>query len=148
MTSKLSSESQLILNVLEYVSKNKLGDVFNDHDFNFNVKDHPELYQHMQKLVSIREERSEKRRNKMNRYIDQRLNTFAEVKEMYNSVKPVVSKNHTVEQDIRPVGARHRKWERIMKINDNKYIINDGTWDSIRYVKDGKIDKLIEDFTK
>ena len=62
----------------------------------------------------------------MNRYIDQRLNTFAEVKAMYDGVKPVVSKNHTREQDIRPVGARSRKHERIMKINDNKYLINDG----------------------
>ena len=131
MTSKLSNESQLILNVMEYVDKNKLGGDFLNTEW--NVEDHPELYQYIQKLVSIREERSEKRRNKMNRYIDQRLNTFAEVEEMYNSVKPVVSKNHTVEQDIRPVGARHRKHERIMKINDNKYLINDGTWDSIAW---------------
>ena len=62
MTSKLSKESQLILNVLEYVDKNKLGDG-NDYFFSFfgsndkskdtswNVEDHPELYQYMQKLV-------------------------------------------------------------------------------------------------
>jgi hypothetical protein len=131
MTSK---ETQLTIKVLEYMNKNKLGEPWlNDYSEEWNVEDHPELHQYMQKLVSIRRERSEKRRNKMNRYIDQRLNTFAEVEEMYDSVKPVVSKNHTVEQDIRPVGARHRKHERIMKINDNKYLINDGTWDSIAW---------------
>ena len=44
MTSKLSSESQLILNVLEYVDKNKLGDGFlNDYNTSWNVEDHPEL---------------------------------------------------------------------------------------------------------
>ena len=63
MTSKLSNESQLILNVMNYVDKNKLGGDFLNTEW--NVEDHPELHQYIQKLVSIREERSEKRRNKM-----------------------------------------------------------------------------------
>ena len=64
MTSKLSNETQLILNVMNYVDKNKLG-FFDDNNTEWNVEDHPELYQNIQKLVSIREERSEKRRNKI-----------------------------------------------------------------------------------
>jgi len=70
------------------MNKNKLGEPWlNDYSEEWNVEDHPELHQYMQKLVSIREERSEKRRNKMNRYIDQRLNTFAEVEEMYKRTR-------------------------------------------------------------
>ena len=38
------------------------------------------------------------------------LNNFKAVEAKYNSTKPLVSKNHTLEQDIRPVGERRYKW--------------------------------------
>ena len=60
------------------------------------------------------------------RYTDWKINSFAEAEERYNTTKPVISKNHTREQDIRPYGARSRKWERIQKVNANCYIIWDG----------------------
>lgn len=58
-------------------------------------------------------------------YINQ-LNSFADVEERYNSVKPVVSENHPLEHDVRPIGARRRKWERIIKIDDNTYALSCG----------------------
>jgi len=45
----------------------------------------------------------------------------------YNNIRPMVSKNHTLEDDIRPIGDRKRKWERIVKITANKYALSDGT---------------------
>jgi hypothetical protein len=55
-----------------------------------------------------------------------KLNTFDQVAEWYAKIKPVVSKNHTREQDVRPIGKRGRKWERIIKINDNCYAFSCG----------------------
>ena len=52
--------------------------------------------------------------------------TFAEVEAYYNNIKPLVSKLHPRGQDIRPIGDRHRKWERIVKISDNCYALSDG----------------------
>ena len=54
------------------------------------------------------------------------LNSFADVEAKYNKTKPVVSKNHTVSQDIRPAGNRKRKWERVKKISDDCYILLSG----------------------
>ena len=51
------------------------------------------------------------------------LNSFADVEAKYNNTKPVVSKNHTVSQDVRPAGNRKRKWERIKKISGDYYIL-------------------------
>ena len=62
----------------------------------------------------------------VHRYTDWKINSFAEVEERYNTTKPVISKNHTREQDIRPYGSRSRKWERIEKVNANCYIIWNG----------------------
>ena len=44
----------------------------------------------------------------------------------YNSTKPVISKNHTLEQDIRPIGERRYKWQRIKKLSDTCYAFLDG----------------------
>jgi len=55
-----------------------------------------------------------------------KLNSFDEVAETYAKTKPVVSKNHTVEQDVRPIGKRARKWERIIKVNDYCYALSCG----------------------
>ena len=54
------------------------------------------------------------------------LDTFKEVEFDYNSTKPVVSKYHTKEQDVRPLGNRRKKWERIVKVNDNCYALLNG----------------------
>tara|TARA_R100001224_G_C4003405_1_gene143525 strand:+ start:174 stop:1142 length:969 start_codon:yes stop_codon:yes gene_type:complete len=37
----------------------------------------------------------------------------------------VISKNYTAEQDVRPIGQRRRKWERIKKVNDDCYLFVD-----------------------
>ena len=55
-----------------------------------------------------------------------KMDTFAEVEAKYNDTKPLVSKHHTIEQDVRPIGKRSRKYERIIKINDNCYVLSHG----------------------
>lgn len=54
------------------------------------------------------------------------LNTFDKVAACYESIKPLVSKHHTLADDLRPIGDRNRKWERIKKINNNCYLLMDG----------------------
>lgn len=51
---------------------------------------------------------------------------FDEVEAWYNNIKPLVSKLHKREDDIRPIGDRARKWERIVKISRNCYALSDG----------------------
>ena len=53
------------------------------------------------------------------------LKTFQDVVDHYDSIKPLVSKHHTREDDIRPLYNRRRKRERIEKVNDDKYILHD-----------------------
>ena len=53
------------------------------------------------------------------------LNTFEQVEAKYNSIKPLVSKFHKREDDIRPLGDRRRKYERIEKVDRNKYVLHD-----------------------
>jgi len=52
--------------------------------------------------------------------------TFAEVEHHYNAIKPLISKCHSKEEDIRPIGDRKRKWERIVKLSDYCYAFLDG----------------------
>ena len=54
------------------------------------------------------------------------FSSFHEVAKHYNSIKPLVSKLHTREDDIRPIGDRARKHERIVKISNNCYALSDG----------------------
>jgi len=56
------------------------------------------------------------------------LNTFDEVVNWYNITKPVVSKHHKAEDNIRPIGSRKRKWERILKVDAETYCLLDGLW--------------------
>ena len=58
-------------------------------------------------------------------YRPQALSTFEQVEAKYNSVKPLVSKHHKREDDIRPLGDRRRKWERIEKVGNDKYVLHD-----------------------
>lgn len=53
---------------------------------------------------------------------------FDTVKRTYESIKPVLSKDCSVEDDVRPIGQRRYKWERIMKVDDNTYVLLDGYW--------------------
>lgn len=70
-----------------------------------------------------------------------RFNDFEQVKAWYESTKPIVSKNHTVLDDIRPLGERRYKWERIVKISDNKYAIVDGSWSPLTYNTENASDR-------
>ena len=57
------------------------------------------------------------------------LDNWADVVSLYDSVKPVVSKNHSIEENLRPIGQRRRKWEHITKQEDiygTTYRIEDG----------------------
>jgi len=54
--------------------------------------------------------------------------SFDEAKEQYNAVVPVVSKLHSIQQDVRPIGQRRRKWERIVKVSETCYGLSDGNY--------------------
>lgn len=51
--------------------------------------------------------------------------TFAEVASWYERIKPLRGSNNAG-KDIRPIGDRNRKHERIVKINANCYALSDG----------------------
>lgn len=57
-----------------------------------------------------------------------RFDSFDSVVSWYERTKPMISKNHTKEHDVRPIGDRGRKWERIKKIDDNTYALCDGNY--------------------
>jgi len=61
----------------------------------------------------------------MTNYIN-KINCFADAEARYRDTKPLVSKKHTLEQDIRPVGDRSRKYERIIKVSDTCYALSCG----------------------
>ena len=54
------------------------------------------------------------------------IEDFAQMAEWYNTTKPVISKNHTREDNIRPVGRRSRKYEHMIKVSARQYMIYDG----------------------
>ncbi len=53
------------------------------------------------------------------------MDTFTEIAARYKTIKPLISKYHTREDDIRPLGDRRRKWERIAKVNEDTYVLHD-----------------------
>ena len=57
-----------------------------------------------------------------------RFDSFNQVAKWYNDTKPIISKHHTASHDVRPVGDRKRKWERIKKIDENTYALLDGNY--------------------
>ena len=66
------------------------------------------------------------------RHYKTNLDTFHRVEEMYNTTKPIVSKKHPLHHDIRPLGPRVRKWERIKKFSYNCYgLMDGGSYDSL-----------------
>lgn len=64
-----------------------------------------------------------------------RFNTFNEVAAWYEQTKPVVSKHHKAEDNIRPIGQRRRKWERIKKVDAETYLLLDGNYTKPYYHK-------------
>ena len=57
----------------------------------------------------------------------QGLDSFWHVKQKYDNTKPMVSKNHTKQDNLRPAGRnRSRKWEHIRKLSETCYAICDG----------------------
>lgn len=50
---------------------------------------------------------------------------FEDVEAWYNATKPIRGPKHKG-QDVRPIGDRNRKWERIVKIDDDCYALSDG----------------------
>lgn len=57
------------------------------------------------------------------------VSTFDEVAAHYKSIKPVISIHHDRSDDIRPIGQRRYKQERIIKVDDNTYALSDGYHD-------------------
>ena len=62
----------------------------------------------------------------MSAYDLPKISAFDRVANHYKSIKPMKSNNHPIEQDIRPLGDRSRKWERVKKFSDNCYAFYDG----------------------
>lgn len=54
-----------------------------------------------------------------------RFNTFDDVANRYKNTTPLRGAKNAG-KDIRPIGDRKRKWERIIKINDSCYALSDG----------------------
>ena len=54
-----------------------------------------------------------------------KFDRFAEVEAHYNNTKPLRGKDNA-DKDIRPIGDRKRKYERIVKVSDNCYALSDG----------------------
>lgn len=50
-------------------------------------------------------------------------NTFNDIAKRYDSIKPLVSQHHPKEQNLRPIGPRRTKWERIERINKNTFCL-------------------------
>lgn len=61
------------------------------------------------------------------------LHTFDQVAAHYASVRPVISIHHDRSDDIRPIGQRRYKWERIVKVDENTYALSDGQYDEAMY---------------
>lgn len=61
-----------------------------------------------------------------------RFNTFDSVAKWYEATKPVISKNFTKEDDVRPISERRYTWRRIKKYDDNCYALLDGDYSERR----------------
>jgi hypothetical protein len=53
------------------------------------------------------------------------LDSFWHVERKYNDTKPLVSKHHKKEDDLRPAHRRDRKWEHIVKLSPTSYALCD-----------------------
>ena len=55
-----------------------------------------------------------------------RLSSFKDVAKAYEDIKPI--KGARASEDLRPLEQRRYWWNRIIKVNDNKYLLCDGHW--------------------
>lgn len=58
-------------------------------------------------------------------------NTFDEVKKNYEDTPVLVSHHHPLQQDIRPIASRRRKWERTIKVSDTCFALSDGNYSDL-----------------
>jgi len=68
--------------------------------------------------------------------------SFEQVKAWYEGTKPVNEQGHGTKYDLRPIGERYKKWERVCKINDECYVLLDGGTGSERNLSDAERIKL------
>ena len=54
------------------------------------------------------------------------MNSFDDVVKRYNEIAPI--RRARAAENLRPIGSRSRWYERIIKINDNKYVLGDGSY--------------------
>jgi hypothetical protein len=54
------------------------------------------------------------------------ISSFDEMVKKYNDITPIRGKRANL--DLRPLGNRRYWWSRIIKVNDNKYVLTDGGW--------------------
>jgi len=73
-----------------------------------------------------------------------RFNTFNQVVAWYEATKPVVSKHHKAEDNIRPIGQRNRKWERIRKVDAETYCLLDGYYGNTMFANSSRGDAQYE----
>jgi len=73
-----------------------------------------------------------------------RFNTFNQVVAWYEQTKPVVSKNHKAEDNIRPIGNRKHKWERIRKVDAETYVLLDGYYGNTMHANNSHGDAQYE----
>jgi hypothetical protein len=82
----------------------------------------------------------------MSTYDLPRLNNFNAVASHYAGIKPMISKVHTLEQDVRPLGDRKRKLERVKKFSDDCYAYYDGNGgDNIKFWDYGSMHKISDE---
>lgn len=55
-----------------------------------------------------------------------RLSSFDAVAKAYDEIKPI--KGGRANMDLRPLNERRYWWNRVMKVNENKYLLLDGHW--------------------
>lgn len=55
-----------------------------------------------------------------------KLDSFDKVKAWYEKTPVLKSKRHSAAEDIRPIGARRCKWERIIRVSPNCYVLSCG----------------------
>jgi hypothetical protein len=63
--------------------------------------------------------------------MNKHLNSFDAVAKCYAEITPIRGKRAS--EDIRPIGNRKYTWNRIIKLDENTYVLNDGYWSGTYY---------------
>lgn len=72
-----------------------------------------------------------------------RFNSFDEAMRWYEATPVLVSKCHTKEEDIRPVGSRKRKCERFIKFSNDALGLTDGYYNNMFRGTNGYSDEFV-----